>query len=103
MKPARPPVATPQISVPRALTASRSLPAIAWTESRIAAMPAAAASENRRIVKLPLSLPRPVSVPVLRSCQRRDVASELRQTWPPRIAYSSGLGKEIDDERDRHP
>src|SRR5437764_3535529 len=57
MKPAVP-VPTPQISVPRALMASRSLPAMALPDATIAITPAVAASEYLNIIAsrlLPLS------------------------------------------------
>src|SRR5260370_4260859 len=56
MKPARPPAATPQINTPRALTASRSLPAKAWPDWKTVARPTAIARSNFCITSLPLSL-----------------------------------------------
>src|SRR5882672_1628422 len=57
MKPARPPAATPQINMPRFLTASRSLPARTGPDGRTMARPIAIARNNFCIpTSLPFSL-----------------------------------------------
>ena len=56
MKPARPPAATPQINSPRALTASRSLPARAGPDGKTAARPIAIA-RNDFCIASPLFFP----------------------------------------------
>src|SRR5260370_35766236 len=56
MKRERPRAATPQINTPRALTASRSLPAKAWPDWKTVARPTAIARSNFCITSLPLSL-----------------------------------------------
>src|SRR5215471_18675808 len=71
-KPATP-VGTPQISEPRALMASRSLPARAAVETRSAAAPAAAANEALYMVASLLSFPRAVS-----PCEGKQATGQLR-------------------------
>src|SRR5882757_5342445 len=63
MKPARPPVATPQINTPRALTASRSLPARAWPDGKTVARPSAIARSSLCIADPPPSF---ILAPLLR-------------------------------------
>src|SRR6266550_3637691 len=72
MKPAVP-VPTPQISAPRALTASRSLPAMAPVEVKTAARAAAVATETLCIVRLPL-----VALGQVSPCRGKQATGQMK-------------------------
>src|SRR5712671_3412466 len=67
------PVGTPQISAPRALTASRSLPAMAPVEVKTAARAAAVASETLCIVRLPF-----VALGQVSPCRGKQATGQMK-------------------------